>query len=94
MLNFYHVAVSKSKVRVKVRLVVDPCPSKMRARMKDARQNFKQILGKVPEEGMATHSSILAWRVLMDRGAWEASVHGLAELDTMQHSVHIYSYDI
>lgn len=45
MLNFYHVAVSKSKV--KVRLVVDPCPSKMRARMKDARQNFKQILGKV-----------------------------------------------
>ena len=36
------------------------------------------------EEGMATHSSMLAWRVLMDRGAWEASVHGLAELDTMQ----------
>ena len=47
MLNFYHVAVSKSKVRVKVHLVVDPCSSKMRARMKDARQNFKQILGKV-----------------------------------------------
>ena len=22
------------------------------------------------EEGMATHSSILAWRILMDRGAW------------------------
>ena len=44
MLNFYHVAVSKSKVRVKVHLVVDLCPSKMRARMKDARQNFKQIL--------------------------------------------------
>ena len=22
------------------------------------------------EEGMATHSSILAWRVPMDRGAW------------------------
>ena len=44
MLNFYHVAVSKSKVRMKVHLVVDPCPSKMRARIKDARQNFKQIL--------------------------------------------------
>ena len=22
------------------------------------------------EEGMATHSRILAWRILMDRGAW------------------------
>ena len=34
-------------MRVKVYLVVDPCSSKMRAKMKDARQNFKQILGKV-----------------------------------------------
>ena len=24
------------------------------------------------EEGMATHSSILAWRIAMDRGAWQA----------------------
>ena len=23
------------------------------------------------EEGMANHSSILAWRIAMDRGAWE-----------------------
>ena len=30
------------------------------------------------EEGMATHSSILAWRILMDRGAWWATVHGVA----------------
>ena len=22
------------------------------------------------EEGMATYSSVLAWRILMDRGAW------------------------
>ena len=29
------------------------------------------------EEGMATHSSILAWRILMDKGAWWATVHGL-----------------
>ena len=27
------------------------------------------------EEGMATHSSILAWRIPMDRGAWWTPVH-------------------
>ena len=27
------------------------------------------------QKGMATHSSILAWN-LMDRGAWQATVHG------------------
>ena len=32
-----------------------------------------------PEEGMATHSSILAWRIRMDRGAWQATVHGVAK---------------
>ena len=29
------------------------------------------------EEGMATHSSILAWRIPMERGAWAATVHGV-----------------
>ena len=38
-------------------------------------------LGKPPEEGMATHSSILAWRVPVDRGACRAIVHGVAESD-------------
>ena len=27
------------------------------------------------EEGMATHSSVLAWRISMDRGTWQATVH-------------------
>ena len=27
------------------------------------------------EEGMATHSKILAWRIPMDKGAWQATVH-------------------
>ena len=27
------------------------------------------------EEGMATHSSIFAWRSPKDRGAWQATVH-------------------
>ena len=30
------------------------------------------------EESMATHSSILAWRIPMDRGAWWATVHRVA----------------
>ena len=33
------------------------------------------------EKSLATHSSILAWRIPMDRGAWWATVHGVAELD-------------
>ena len=34
------------------------------------------------EEGMATHSSILAWRIPMERGAWWATVHGVAKSQT------------
>jgi len=34
------------------------------------------------EEGMATHSSILAWRIPMDRGAWRVPVHELAKSRT------------
>ena len=30
---------------------------------------------------MATHSSTLAWRIPMDRGAWRAVVYEVAELD-------------
>ena len=33
------------------------------------------------EKEMATHSSILAWRIPMDRGAWQGTVHGVAESD-------------
>ena len=34
------------------------------------------------EQGMATHSSILAGRIPMDRGAWQATVHGVAKSQT------------
>ena len=34
------------------------------------------------EEGMATLSSILAWRIPIDRGAWGATVHGVAKSQT------------
>ena len=44
------------------------------------------------EEGMVTHSSILAWRILMDRGVWRATVHGAAKnptglSDLAQHNI-------
>ena len=34
------------------------------------------------EEGMVIPSSILAWRIPMDRGAWRASVHGVSKSQT------------
>ena len=34
------------------------------------------------EKGMATHSSILAWRIPMDRGASQATVHGVTKSRT------------
>ena len=46
------------------------------------------------EEGMATYSCILAWRIPMDREAWRAPVHGdHKESDTNeQRSTHINTY--
>ena len=34
------------------------------------------------EEGMATHSSILAWRIPLDRVVWRATVHGVTKSQT------------
>ena len=44
-------------------------------------ETWVQSLGREDplEEGMATHSSILAWRTCKDRGAWRATVHGVSE---------------
>ena len=42
------------------------------------------------EKGMATHSSILAWRNFKDRGAWPATVHGVAESDATEQLPHIF----
>ena len=36
------------------------------------------------KEDMATHSSILAWRISMDRGVWCATVHGVTKSQTRQ----------
>ena len=36
-------------------------------------------LGRSPGGGIATHSSILAWRISVDRGVWQGTVHGVAK---------------
>ena len=50
---------------------------------------------------MATHSSILAWRIPADRGAWRATVHGghkeldmTEQLSTAQHMVRRENHNI
>ena len=49
--------------------------------IKELQETWVQSLGREDalEEGMATHSSILAWSLPMDRGAWRAAVHGVAK---------------
>ena len=50
-------------------------------------------LGRSLEKGEATHSSIHAWRITMDRGAWQ-SMEGRKESDmtkrlsTTQHGIY------
>jgi len=54
-------------------------------------------LGSIPrqedplEEGMATHSSILAWRIPKDREAWRATVHGLTKSQAQHSTAQILS---
>ena len=53
------------------------------------RPGFDPWVGKSPlEKEMATHSSILAWKIpWTDRGAWCATVHGIAKSD-MSEQLH------
>ena len=52
------------------------------------RETWVQSLGwEDPlEEGMATHSSILAWRIPIDSGTWLATAHGVAQSQTQLSS--------
>ena len=45
------------------------------------RETWVQSLGweDLLEEGMATRSSVLAWRISMDRGARQVTVHGIVK---------------
>ena len=62
--------------------------------MQEAKETWVRSLGQedLLEEGMATHSSILAWRIPMDRGPWQAAVHRVAKSQTplKQLSMHVH----
>ena len=47
-------------------------------------ETWVQSLGREDplEEGMATHSSVLGLENPMDRGAWQATVHGVTKSST------------
>ena len=46
------------------------------------KMNHPIDVSKSLEESMATYSSILAWRNPKDRGAWWATIHGVAKSQT------------
>ena len=43
------------------------------------------------EKEMATHFSILAWKIPMHRGAWRATVHGVTDMAEHTHRLKILS---
>ena len=53
-------------------------------------ETWVQSLGQEDplEEGMAIHSSILAWRIAMGRGAWQATVLGVLKSQTQLSDLH------
>ena len=60
-------------------------------------QEMQSDAGSIPgsgrslEEGMATHSSILTWKIPKDKGAWWASSWGCKELEMTEQLKHIGS---
>ena len=41
------------------------------------------------EDGVANHSSILAWKILMDRGAWWVTVQHVTTIRTQLSTAHM-----
>ena len=73
-----------------------PCVAQLVKNLPAMQETWVQSLSREDplEEGMATQSSILAWRIPMDRGAWLASVHGVTKRQTRlsdkaQHSIYL-----
>ena len=57
--------------------------------MQEAQETWVRSLGQEDplEKGMVTHSSILAWKNSIGRGAWRVTAHGVAKSQT-QLSTH------
>ena len=62
--------------------------------MQEAKETWVRSLGQedLLEESMATHSSVLAWRIPMDRGVWQAAVHRVAGSDTPEATEYELAY--
>ena len=52
--------------------------------MQETEETWVQSLGQEDplEEGVASYSSTPAWRIPMDRGAWQAAVNGVTKSRT------------
>ena len=59
--------------------------------VQETQETWVQFLGQEdpPEEGTATHSSILAWRIPGTKGARWAAVHDHKESDTAEHTCNL-----
>ena len=55
-------------------------------------ETWVQSLSQVDplEKGLATHSSILAWKIPWTEEPWWATVHGVSELDTTEATEHAH----
>jgi len=54
--------------------------AQMVKKLPEMRETWVRSLGwEDTLEGVAAHSSILAWRIPIDRGAWQATVHGVTK---------------
>ena len=75
-----------SKVSLLVRHLIGPLPKGAQTvkNLPAMQETGVPSLGQEDplEKGMPTLSSVLAWRIPMDRGAWRAIVHGIAKNQT------------
>ena len=62
--------------------------------LQPGRPGFDPWVGKIPWRRVwLTHSSILAWRIPLDRGAWQATVHGVTKSRTRLSNKHKLNLD-
>ena len=68
--------------------------AQMVKRLPAMREIWVQSLGGEDplEKEMATHSSILAWKILWNRGAWWATVHGVTKNRTQLKRLSMHTH--